>query len=464
MGARDSWWLQLPIFFGVVVVSFVAAMIFIQLQLASASRASLEIADESAPSIEHLTTARAEMRHMHASLREVVEEQEAGTRLATRVRDVEEARRGMDEAVADYLALASDPDRQTRGDLVRTKDALNRAVDRCLTRVQDHDGSAGAVLSGDVAADVDQLSAAITNAIAQEATRSHELALEIARQHQRSRVIAAVLAALCATIAIAAAASFRHTLRKHNELADEHRALLEDRASELEQFAGRVAHDILSPLNAVLIALKTGTSANATPSMRAECSQRGSSAVKRIDRLIRGLFAFAVAGAKPERGVRADVEAVFADLEPELRTAAQGAGIELAISADTHTSVACNPGVLTSVVSNLALNAIKYMGDAPKKSIGVRAFESRGGVRIEVRDTGPGLLPGLEARVFEPYVRGNGARAGGIGLGLATVKRIAVAHGGRVGVDSVPGVGCTFWVELPSAEAVAPGASSIEAA
>jgi signal transduction histidine kinase len=96
-------------------------------------------------------------------------------------------------------------------------------------------------------------------------------------------------------------------------------------------------------------------------------------------------------------------------------------------------------------------NALSYLNGAPGKRVDILAVDAGNRVRIEVRDTGPGLPPGTESAVFEPYVRGPGSTQPGLGLGLATVKRIAGAHGGAVGVDSKPGAGCRFWIELPKA-------------
>jgi signal transduction histidine kinase len=119
------------------------------------------------------------------------------------------------------------------------------------------------------------------------------------------------------------------------------------------------------------------------------------------------------------------------------------------VSADLTCHVACAAGVLTSVVSNLASNAIKYIGTGPVRRLEIRAREEAQVVRVELEDTGPGLAVGSEEQVFEPYVRGRATTQPGIGLGLATVKRLVEGHGGRVGVRSVLGQGCTFWFELP---------------
>jgi len=113
--------------------------------------------------------------------------------------------------------------------------------------------------------------------------------------------------------------------------------------------------------------------------------------------------------------------------------------------------VACGPGMLTSIVSNLVRNAVKYVGDGAGRRVTVRARPAGPFARLEVEDDGPGLPPGLGANVFQPYVRGAATGKPGIGLGLATVKKVTEAHGGRIDVKSAPGEGCRFEVDLPVA-------------
>jgi signal transduction histidine kinase len=109
-----------------------------------------------------------------------------------------------------------------------------------------------------------------------------------------------------------------------------------------------------------------------------------------------------------------------------------------------------------SLIENLVRNAIKYTADSTVRRVTVRAQSKRASVRVEVVDTGPGLPAGAEALIFEPFARMLSAEGKpGIGLGLATVKRLATAHDGLVGVESTPGQGCLFWFELPRAKAIA---------
>jgi signal transduction histidine kinase len=231
--------------------------------------------------------------------------------------------------------------------------------------------------------------------------------------------------------------------------------LLEERASELEQFSGRIAHDILSPLTAVSIALRLGCGPNQEKQSTARSLARGTNALERIQSLVYGLLEFARAGAKPDPKGRSEVEPILSNLAGALESDAAAVGAELKVAVSGTSVVACNSGVLTSLISNLAQNAIKYIGGGPIQRVEIRAFERGDFVRFEVEDTGPGLPPGLEEHVFEPYVQGPRATQGGIGLGLATVKRLVEAHRGTLGLRSVPGQGCVFWFELPKAREVA---------
>jgi signal transduction histidine kinase len=118
--------------------------------------------------------------------------------------------------------------------------------------------------------------------------------------------------------------------------------------------------------------------------------------------------------------------------------------------------VHCPDVLLSNVLRNLMKNALRYLGDSPHREIVVRAVPAGPDVRIEVEDGGPGVPEGLERRIFEPYVRGPNASAAGLGLGLATVKRIVEAHHGEVGVRRGGERGSVFWFTLAREGASSP--------
>jgi signal transduction histidine kinase len=104
---------------------------------------------------------------------------------------------------------------------------------------------------------------------------------------------------------------------------------------------------------------------------------------------------------------------------------------------------------LNQVVTNLLANAIKY-GQGRPVSIRVTGDNQRACARLEVTDNGLGIPPELHARIFEPFKRAvPTAQHDGLGLGLYIVRSIVQQLGGTVHVDSRPGAGATFVVELP---------------
>jgi signal transduction histidine kinase len=239
--------------------------------------------------------------------------------------------------------------------------------------------------------------------------------------------------------------------RQHVALVEKSKRDAEARAEELEMFAGRVAHDLRAPLSVIQMQSGSAQRATTVESMR-HAVERLVRQGARMAEIIDALLAFARAGAPPEDGV-ADVADVVGEVVAENRLIASGSKIDIVLEAIPHGKVAASHGVLDIILTNLVRNAVKYIGDGQNgvRRISVRARELHGMVRFEVEDTGPGLPPGSERAVFEPFVRAAKTSASGIGLGLATVKRLVEAHHGRVGVESRPDRGSRFWFDLPRA-------------
>jgi signal transduction histidine kinase len=228
------------------------------------------------------------------------------------------------------------------------------------------------------------------------------------------------------------------------------RTLVEERMSELEYFAGRVAHDVRSPLATVSFVLElVGQRATLDPKVQAY-AERGLRTLQRVGQLVDGLLAFAVAGRPTTGAGHADVKSVLDGIIDDAKLKADEGGIEIDYEPpDAKARMTCSPGVLTSIASNLLTNAIKYMGDSPKKQVAIRTRCVGGAMRVEVKDSGPGMPPPLVSRAFEPYVRGAVSTIPGFGLGLATVRRLVEVHGGSVGAVRNDDAGMLFWFELP---------------
>jgi signal transduction histidine kinase len=147
------------------------------------------------------------------------------------------------------------------------------------------------------------------------------------------------------------------------------------------------------------------------------------------------------------------------------RAAAEQTGVTLVAEVPPGLpDVFVDPDRLQLVFTNLLNNAIRF---APAGSgVVVRAVMERPGesvrdhrvtdaaeVRFEVRDEGPGIPQEHQAGLFEKFFRVPGSPAGGSGLGLFIAKGLVQAHGGRIGVESAPGRGTTFWFTVPTAPA-----------
>jgi two-component system sensor histidine kinase KdpD len=137
-------------------------------------------------------------------------------------------------------------------------------------------------------------------------------------------------------------------------------------------------------------------------------------------------------------------------LDEVIRAAVDDAGappgrLRLAIAADLPL-IRADATQLRHAFANLIENALRYSDEHP---VSVRARVSGGRILLRVVDQGPGIPLAEQERIFLPFYRGSRSTGRGSGLGLAIVRGFVEANGGRVHVESLPGQGTSFVVELP---------------
>jgi two-component system sensor histidine kinase KdpD len=199
-----------------------------------------------------------------------------------------------------------------------------------------------------------------------------------------------------------------------------------------------VSHDLRSPLTAIVAAAEALDSPTLDAADRAELTDTIAHESGRLTRLIDQLIDLSrlQAGAAAPR-------ADWTSLDEVIRAAVEDAGapgqVKLAIAPDLPL-VRADATQLRRAFANLIENALRYSRDQP---VSVRARVSGGRILIRVVDQGPGIPAAEQERIFMPFY-GDGS-----GLGLAIVRGFVEANGGHVHVESLPGQGTSFVVELP---------------
>lgn len=144
---------------------------------------------------------------------------------------------------------------------------------------------------------------------------------------------------------------------------------------------------------------------------------------------------------------RTDLDALLADVREQHQPIAAAKGLRLVVEGSKGLSVEADAARLSQALANLVSNAIRHTESG---EIALCASPRAGGVRLAVRDTGSGVPREVQSKLFERLYQSDGARRGALGLGLYIVRGIAQAHGGTVGVESEPGRGALFYLDLPS--------------
>ena len=222
-----------------------------------------------------------------------------------------------------------------------------------------------------------------------------------------------------------------------------------------------VSHDLRSPLTAILTANAALATASLTPEEHDELVADVGTEATRLSRLIDQLLDLSKlqAGAAEPRRDWCSIEEVIRAAVDDLRVPA--GAIRLSLDRDLP-AIRADAAQLERAFANLLENASRHSGGHP---VSVRARDVGSRVLVRVVDRGPGVPPAQLERIFEPFHRTGTDDTGhrGAGLGLAITRGFVEVNGGRVWVESLPGQGTAFVVELPldpasgAAELVTPG-------
>jgi signal transduction histidine kinase/ActR/RegA family two-component response regulator/sugar lactone lactonase YvrE len=278
------------------------------------------------------------------------------------------------------------------------------------------------------------------------------------------------LAALAALLLWWAAAAYRERLKQRHalQLIAHERELAERASLAKTRFLATLGHEVRTPMTGVLgmSELLLGT--------RLDERQRGyTESIRRAGNHLLRLVNDALDLARIEAGkLELDAQpfvlrALLAEVVALQAPVAQQKGLRFVqqVGADVPAALLGDALRIKQVLLNLVGNAIKFTEHGEVGLAVATTAAACGGVRFVVSDTGPGLDEEQQARLFQRFEQAEGtrttARYGGSGLGLAISQELAAAMGGRIEVDSTPGAGARFTLELPlpAADVVVPVAS-----
>lgn len=217
----------------------------------------------------------------------------------------------------------------------------------------------------------------------------------------------------------------------------------EQRLSAIGKMAASLAHQIRTPLAGALLYLSQ-CRARREREQQAGLLEKGIERLRHLDRLVQDMLVFARGTGPGERVRIADLFRAVHDAVVAVKPATAHLVID---GTDSLVELDGNRTALTAALTNLVTNAFEA---SPQIVVQLKARLCGGRVELTVDDNGPGIAASIRSRVFEPFFS---TRPAGTGLGLAVVKTVAEAHGGRLALDSDPAHGTRFRIDLPQAAA-----------
>jgi signal transduction histidine kinase len=214
------------------------------------------------------------------------------------------------------------------------------------------------------------------------------------------------------------------------------------------EFVSNAAHELRNPIAGISGAIEVlRAGAKDDEEARDHFLSRLGEDADRMTRLTQSLLTL----ARVEAGQSGETQVV--DVNLALSEAADSVeppdGVELSVEAEEDLVAEGDPMLLRQVLTGLLANALKNTPAPGSVRLRARRNEEEREVMIEVVDTGTGIAPDEQERVFDRFFRGTGSlETEGFGLGLSIAKRMVGVMGGEIGVESEPGKGSTFWIRL----------------
>ena len=223
------------------------------------------------------------------------------------------------------------------------------------------------------------------------------------------------------------------------------------------EFLATMSHEIRTPLNGIVPMLDLLLHSRMAPDQQ-ELVKTASASAQQLLRIVDDILDYSKLEAD-----RLDLETTTFNLREvaesvitlmERPAEAKGLRLQLHIDQGVRLPVRGNPVRLRQVLSNLISNAVKFT-ERGGVSLAIRRLGESAAqhqLRFEVKDTGIGIDARAQDRLFQAFSQADASTTrlyGGTGLGLAICRRIVTLMGGRIGVDSEPGRGSTFWFEVP---------------
>ncbi len=227
-----------------------------------------------------------------------------------------------------------------------------------------------------------------------------------------------------------------------------------------QQFFGAVGHELRTPVAAILgytEVLLDEAEHSPAEVVSDGVLRDGPAMLRGCDQLLDVVDSLLGAGralSNDDQRQHVVIADALADVVHWHRTPAKVAGVEVHVDVDPSAGAWAHASGVRQVLTNLLGNAIAHHhptgGNVHLTTERLRGESGQGMVRIIVRDDGPGLTPDQVQHVFEPFVRYTDGARKGSGLGLSISRTIAERDGGAVRGESSPGVGSSFWLELPA--------------